>query len=104
MTEIEIVKFTASFRKGILGKRSPHQMCYAVCDPLYCLLVSLGEEVELISGEIRDEINGWWGHFWLKLPSGNIIDPTASQFRNETGDLMPDIYYGEKPNFYIEHN
>lgn len=103
MTEKEILKTVTSFRKGILGRRSPLKMCFAVCAPLSTYLSLCGCKNELTEGEIHlsDHNKGITiGHFWLTLPGGKIIDPTASQFNKMGNDDMPDVYIGKKPKWY----
>ena len=39
-------------------------------------------------------------HFYLLLPDGRILDPTASQFIAPDGSDMPEIYLGAKPEWY----
>lgn len=100
MNDKQILSFTKSFRSGILSGKPPHKMCYAICAPLSTLLRMSGIENELIEGEIKISKNETWGHYWLKLKDGRILDPTASQFNNGTTRLLPPIYLGSKPNFY----
>lgn len=40
------------------------------------------------------------GHYWLDMLDGNILDPTASQFKRPNGKRMPQIYHGPKPEWY----
>jgi len=103
MTEKEIIKTATSFRKGILGKRSPLKMCYAICAPLSSFLRLCGCENELTEGEIKLNSHNKGiviGHYWLTLPNGKIIDPTASQFNGMGNEDMPIVYFGKKPKWY----
>jgi hypothetical protein len=90
----ELRKIVTQFRRGLLGKRSSKDMCYAVCLPLQGFLAVLGYETELVEGELYDEQS----HFWLKLRDGTIIDPTADQFGIGDG-----VYIGPKPEMYREN-
>lgn len=96
MSEMNRLKSNVlSFRKGILGKKSSHKMCFAVCAPLQGFLELMGYQVELVEGEYQNT-----NHYWLQLPDGNIIDPTADQFQTPTGEPMPKVYIGKKPEWY----
>lgn len=98
MTDKELLKFVKEFRKGVLGKREPDRMCFAICSPLSSLFSMVGVNNELVRGIIWDRIG--MEHYWLKLPDGRIIDPTASQFADPKGNKMPVVYLGEKPEWY----
>lgn len=74
-------------------------MCFAVCLPLYHYLILCGYDVSLIEGEI-ETFDDVCNHFWIKLKDGQIIDPTADQFKKPSGDNMPKIYFGDKPSWY----
>ena len=67
--------------------------CYALVGYLHFA----GYDCSLVQGAIGD-----WEHFWIQLPSGSIIDPTADQFKQPDGNPMPKVYHGEKPNWYLE--
>lgn len=64
-------------------------MCFAVCAPLQGLLSASGIETEL-EGINFPEVN----HYFLRLPDGRILDPTADQF-----GLEP-VYLGPMPLQY----
>jgi len=99
MTDTEIKKIASGFTKGLLGKRKSNSMCLAVTAPLQGYLSFCGLETELIEGEIKvGKIT--WNHFWLKLPDGRILDPTANQFKTPDGKDMPKLYLGKKPDWY----
>lgn len=102
MTDKQLLKTVTSFRKGILGKRGPELMCFAICSPLAGYLSMFGFETELIQGGI-DGI--WCNHTWLKLPDGRILDPTASQFNNDDKPerIMPEVYLGNRPEWYLDY-
>lgn len=103
MTDKEIIRIVTSFRKGLLGKRSPLKMCFAICAPLTTFLSGCGCDNEITEGTVK--LNGHnkglsIGHFWLTLPDKRIIDPTASQFNGMGNEDMPPVYLGVKPVFY----
>lgn len=89
MRKQELVKLAREFRRGILDGRSSKSMCFAVCWPLSGLLEAAGVRTELVEGDF-----GSVNHFWLKLPNGDILDPTADQF-----GLEP-VYIGPLPTVY----
>ena len=99
MGDKELIRVATSFTKGVLGKKEPTGMCYAVSCSLQGYLSLCDLETELIEGDIKigkDIFN----HYWLKLPDGRILDPTASQFKTPEGEEMPKMYLGEKPKWY----
>lgn len=91
MTDREIIRYAASFRRGIIGKASSAMMCYAICAPLEGLLNLPGMQLEEVH---FPEIN----HVWLRLSDGRILDPTADQF----GHGLPPVYLGPVPGIYLE--
>lgn len=95
----ELKKIVTGFTKGLLGKGSATSKCYMVCFPLQAYLTFIGVETELINGEVNSEKHTW-GHFWLRLKDGTIIDPTCDQFNIEGGLKMPKIYIGKLPDAY----
>lgn len=68
-------------------------MCFAVCGPLQPLLSLAGVETELVEAWFKREY-GEQNHYWLKLPDGRILDPTADQFG------LPAVYLGPIPEDY----
>lgn len=94
-----LVRIATEFRRGVLSGRKSNGMCYAVCAPLQTMLNLYGHETELRQGWItkRSGGPGYYGHFWLKLCDGRILDPTADQFTSPKGEKMPKIYLGPKP-------
>lgn len=92
MTDKQLVRFCERFRRGILGGRSSAGMCDAICWPLVSLLKMNGIPVELVCGSV-----GICEHYWMVLPDGRIIDPTADQF----DDSMPAVYLGARPKNYL---
>jgi hypothetical protein len=99
MSDRELIRITSGFTKGILNKRESKSMCFAVSFPLQGYLSFCGLEAEIIEGEIKlnKEV---WNHFWLRLPDGRILDPTANQFKTPDGKEMPKIFIGNKPEWY----
>lgn len=96
----ELTKIVTQFRKGILGKRKtgPKKMCFVVCAPLQGFLHGCGYFTTLVQGDIiiDGEVHEHW---WLSYKD-LIIDPTASQFLKPDGTEMPEVYIGEKPDWY----
>ncbi len=90
MTDAQLVRFARAFRRGIVGPRgSSAQMCFAVCAPLEGLLATQGVDARLRGVDFM-AVN----HYWLELPDGRILDPTADQF-----GLEP-VYLGPVPERY----
>jgi hypothetical protein len=97
MSDEELLEFVADFRDGILNGRSPDHMCYMVSWPLHSALNALGFQCYLVSGAWDETMD----HFWIELPDGRILDPTASQFpRLPDGGEMPEVYLGALPEGY----
>ena len=101
-SDSELLWQVSEFRKGILGKRSPRNMCYAVCAALEGYLNFIGTDAWMVEGEVHltPDPPEVFQHFWLELPDGRILDPTASQFVAPDGSMMPQIYLGKKPSHY----
>jgi len=95
MTDKEIIRLTREFKKGLMGKRNTKSMCFVVTFPLQGYLSFCGLKTKLVEGEIKTN-EGIWNHYWLKLPDGRILDPTADQFNNN----LSEIYLGNKSNYY----
>ncbi len=101
MTDKDLLKISKDFAKGVLGGNDPKNHCFYVASALGGYLSFGGLKCDLIEGEI-DTGDETWNHFWLQLPDGRILDPTASQFTNPDGSKMPTIFLGEKPEWYKE--
>ena len=99
MSDKELLKITSSFTKGVMGTREPTGMCFMVCSSLQGYLSICDLDVDLVEGEIKVG-KDVYNHFWLRLPDGRILDPTASQFNVLNGVEMPKIYLGDKPEWY----
>ena len=99
MTDKELYRLVAGFTKGFLGKENSESKCFMICWPLQTYLSFCGVKTELISGEVSSDKH-LWGHYWLKLMDGRIIDPTCDQFNIDGGVKMPKIFIGEKPDYY----
>lgn len=89
MTDKQLVKYAADFRKGILGNHSSFMMCFAVSAPLATLLKVEGIEARLVEGDL-----GEFNHFWIELSDGRVLDPTADQFNDYGFEQMPPVYLG----------
>lgn len=101
LTDKQLLKICSQFRTGVLGSRGKsHNKCYMVTAPLHAYLKFLKIECELVEGfvTIGEAITN---HFWLLLPDGRIIDPTADQFNEVRQKDMPKVYLGEKPDWYM---
>lgn len=94
-------RIALDFRRGILGDNPSAWMCFAVCAPLQGFLSMLGYQTELINGCLLDGDGDELCHYWLKLPDGRIIDPTADQFSTPERP-MPEVYIGKLPEWYQE--
>jgi hypothetical protein len=89
-------KIVTEFRKGILDGSEPHRKCFMVCTPLVSYLNLCQIHCKLVRGSVGDH-----EHVWLELPEGEIIDPTASQFKTPEGTEMPEVFIGAKPEWYV---
>jgi hypothetical protein len=89
MNDKQLVKFTAAFKRGILGKSSSDGACFMVCAPLVSLLNLHGVAAELVNRKMG---NG--NHYWIKLADGRVLDPTAEQFNNRSVSQWPPVYLG----------
>jgi len=105
MTDKELLRIVTGFRRGILGRRKPLKMCYAICGPLHSYLKITGFETTLTEGKIKLDSHNEGitiNHFWLTLKDGRIVDPTASQFNGFCSyPDLPAVYLGAKPDYYI---
>lgn len=91
MTDKQLIRYVRSFRYGIIGRRKSRAFCFMVCAPLETLLQLAGVPCAISSGMVEN-----WEHFWLTLPDGRILDPTADQFTLG----LPPVYLGELPPAY----
>ena len=91
----ELLRLVTDFRKGILGKHDSESWCFMVCAPLEGFLPLWGYTAKLTDGHVCG-----LPHVWLTLPDGQIVDPTADQFKKPNGESMPPVYIGEKPEWY----
>jgi hypothetical protein len=96
MNTRELILVAREFREGMIGKGSAESMCYMICAPLAGYLHFLGEQAEVIHGSVAGT-----EHYWIRLASGLILDPTACQFTT-VDRPMPEIYLGTKPRWYRE--
>lgn len=100
MTDKQILKMVSDFKNGLLSKRNSDNMCYAVCAPLQAFLELSGIECYLVEGSV-DLKDCSYGHYWIELEDGRIIDPTADQFnKHGTTPKFPSVYIGELPAQY----
>lgn len=89
MTDNQLVRFASEFREGILDGGGSSFCCWMVCAPLSGLLRCYGVETETVEGDL-----GECNHFWLKLPDGRVLDPTADQFNYARAQPLPPVYLG----------
>lgn len=95
MTDKQLIDITKQFTKGLTGGVIK-QKCFIISSPLQSYLQFCGIETELIKGWVRFP-DADYGHYWLKLKDGRILDPTAGQFDESE---LPKIYLGELPKHY----
>lgn len=100
MTDKKLFKLVKDFREGILDGSPPKYCCYIVSSPLSSYLEFCGVKNKLVEGTIIFEWDEY-SHYWIELPDGRIIDPTASQFLSDEGEPMPEVYIGSKPSWYV---
>jgi hypothetical protein len=94
VTDKQLLKFAASFRKGILGDEPSQSMCAAVSLPLAALLRCNGVECETVESELSEELGLLYAnHVWIRLADGRALDATADQF-NRWGFNYPPVYLG----------
>jgi hypothetical protein len=99
MTDKKLIKIARGFCSGLLGKKQSTNMCFKVCSPLVTYLSICGVLCELTKGEIIcDGVE--YGHFWITLSDGRIIDPTADQFIKMDGERMKNIWVEIAPTSY----
>ena len=89
LSDRELRKLAREFRRGLLGQRSAHMMCFAISAGLQAYLSAWGVETELVSADFKDG-----NHVWLRLADNRILDASADQFG------LPAIYLGPLPLAY----
>lgn len=89
----ELLRIVKGFRLGMLGAGTPTDMCFILCAPLQAYLSTIGIETELICVSR----NGF-GHHYLVMSDGNVIDPSADQFGS-----YPDVYIGPPLSIHKKH-
>jgi len=62
--------------------KEKHKIIAGLCFPACSLMLQNFPELQLIRGYIIDIWDKKRTHWWLKTESGEIIDPTVSQFDN----------------------
>lgn len=92
--------FSAGIIEGI-GGGSSTGMCDAVCLPLEGYLCAIERiEVRTVHGDFVLPSGSTLEHWWLELPNGEILDPTADQLASHGLPKLPRIYIGPRPQFY----
>jgi hypothetical protein len=88
--DAELMQIVTEFREGILHGRPSDFMCAMVCWPLASYLDMVGFDTETVESDL-----GEMNHFWLLLPDGRALDPTADQFNRLFPDMaLPPVYLG----------
>lgn len=98
-TYSQIIHLVTEFRKGLLGSKTSHQMCFVVSSALAGYLNFSGLTCKATEGFVGEQ-----HHFWITLLDGRIIDATADQFVKPDGSKMPSVYIGKKPDWYVIEN
>lgn len=90
ISDKQLLRIAAEFREGILDGDSSTMRCWMVSAPLQAYLCVAGCESELVETDL-----GHMNHFWLRLPDGRALDPTADQFNSLFPDMdLPQVYLG----------
>lgn len=106
MTDKQLVRFAAEFRRGMIGGNTSHCRCFLVCFPLASLLRMRGVVTDMIDVDLSDVPDGnFANHVWLRLSDGRALDPTMDQFNNGNrrfpkvylGELVPGIHFVAAP-------
>ena len=95
----ELRSIVSEFSAGILDGNEPDGRCFMVCSALagYLSFMFKGyAKCPIIKGSVGD-----CEHFWIEW-YGEIIDPTANQFKRPNERSMPKVYIGKKPEWYKE--
>lgn len=92
-------RIARQFVAGIMEGSNSKDMCFVVCNPLTAYLNFLGIECELTEGEIFND-QGKWHHYWVTLPDGRVIDPTADQFIKPNGKRLKNLWVEIAPENY----
>ena len=104
MTNKELEKEIYSFVKGLLKKAKCNhagncEMMSLVLRPY--ISVFYGIDTFIINVKVKQG-RRMVNHYCLKnVKDETIIDATASQFKFPNGKVMPKIYIGTMPDFYI---
>ena len=84
-----------------IGGGSSARMCDAVCLPLQGYLSAIeGIETKAVHGDFKLPSGQTLEHWWLVLPDGEILDPTADQLEAHGYPRLPRVYVGKRPSFY----
>jgi hypothetical protein len=105
MNDQKLIQVCRAFREGLLDGASSEAMCFVVASSLSGFLSAHGVKTEVVEGSL-----GVMNHFWLRLPDGRILDPTADQFNTLelspplTSEILPDIYLGPALSIHPERS
>lgn len=94
MNKKQLRKTANDFVKGF-GK--VERMCFFLSLALQGFLSSKGTKTKLINGLVNIG-NEWYGHYWLELENGEILDSTAGQFKNP---ISLKVFLGRMPDNYF---
>lgn len=92
MQKSEQLAYALQFREAFLRGTSSDRMCAALSAPLWAALSVLGVGGELHQVEFEDI-----AHIFIKLPDGDILDPTADQL---SGTGLPSVFLGPARSVY----
>lgn len=104
MTDKELKKALLDFTSFLLKKIgcSHAGNCYAMCQILKPYLSGLyGVETLIENCKVKQGRRKINHYYLLRIKDGAIIDATASQFKFSDGKIMPKVFIGQKPDFYI---
>lgn len=74
----------SEYQKYIEDHHSTYESCYRQCAPASKEMQRRFPELQIVRGHV-ETLGGWISHWWLKTEEGEIVDPTAKQFRGILG-------------------
>jgi hypothetical protein len=85
----ELSNYTREFRDAVLQGSSSEWMCVALSAPLHAAFQARGIPSQLVVSDL-----GFCDHIFLRLPDGQVLDPTADQFNWCSLQKLPGVYLG----------